>query len=85
MNSHNILLQKGKLLPFLGCIRYLSINEEKKNLEEKIFDKDMFFSNTGQCFTNVEDGAYFAGTGYVIFGNYISLFSFICRNVWKYI
>lgn len=73
--ENNVIFQKDKLVPFHGCMRSLIINEDFKLSEEKREDKDILFFNTKECFSDIEEGIYFAGDGYAFFGKY---FIFVC-------
>ncbi|XP_044266539.1 laminin subunit alpha-1 isoform X2 [Tribolium madens] len=55
---------RNELLPFRGCIRSLKIN---KNLQVVKNNNNVFYNNIGQCFQNVEEGAYFGGDAYAIY------------------
>ncbi|KAJ3653214.1 hypothetical protein Zmor_012478 [Zophobas morio] len=55
---------KNELHPFRGCIRSLKIN---KNAQVVKNNNNVVYSNIGQCFQNVEEGAYFGGDAFAIY------------------
>ncbi|CAH1175740.1 unnamed protein product [Phaedon cochleariae] len=57
-----------KLQPFRGCMRHLSINNEQKLLIKN--SKEIKHSGITQCFSNVEDGAYFGGDAYAVYNDF---------------
>lgn len=54
---------QGEFHSFRGCLRSVFINKE----EQLSKTKDVSHSNTGQCFSNIEEGAYFNGSAFAIF------------------
>ncbi|KAJ8920580.1 hypothetical protein NQ315_004719 [Exocentrus adspersus] len=59
----------GKLHPFRGCMKSVIINDE----HQLIKNKDVSHSNTGQCFSDIEEGAYFDGDAFALFSEDFTL------------
>jgi hypothetical protein len=53
------MLQLQKLEGFKGCLRGLAINQQSQNLSGH---------KVGQCFPLVEQGSYFPGDAYAVYG-----------------
>lgn len=64
--------------PFRGCIRSFKINNVLQGL---VGDKNINHYNIGQCFPNIEKGAYFGGDSYALYSTYFSFLTQINANI----